>query len=242
MARAFFLHIPPPPHHKRGTDMSIKKLSLTLAAVLALACIAAASAFATATASKGHWVVSGAKLSGSKTVTCAKATGSGNFKMVWKVLGTPAEFEASGLECLESTISSPGEFAVGSGKLRFTGVTITNPVGCRTTSTISTGAISSQTYMEGTKVYVRFVPTSGTTFVNVPISGCAAAGSYPIKGSEFGLSPNLTGVESEHQKLEFSGAINTTAGGALSLGTDSATLAGVAENTLSPSVPFAATE
>jgi hypothetical protein len=222
--------------------MSIKKLGLALVVVVAFAGIMASSAFATATASKGHWVVGGAKLSGSKTVTCAKATGAANFVLAGKVLGTPVELQATGVECVESTISNPGEFAVDAGKLKFTGVTVTNPVGCSTTSTLTTAALSTQVYMEGTTSYDRFAPTSGTTFVNVPLTGCAAAGSYPVKGTDFGRSPNLTGVEKEHQKLEFSGAINTTAGGGLTLGTEAATLSGEAENTLSPAALFAATE
>jgi hypothetical protein len=224
--------------------MSIKKLGLTLAAVLALAGIMASSAFATATATKGHWVVSGSPLgaSESKTVTCAKASGAANFKLAGKVLGSEIELEATGVECLESNISNPGEFAQDSGKLRFTGVSVVKPVGCSTTATLTTNALSTQVYMEGTTSYDRFAPTSGTTFVPVPITGCAAAGTYPVKGTDFGRSPNATGVESAHQKLEFSAAINTTAGGALTLGTEPATLSGEAENTLSPEAPFAAHE
>jgi hypothetical protein len=222
--------------------MNIKKLSLALVAVLALAGITAGSAFATAVASKGHWVVSGAKLSGSKTVICAKATGGANFKLVGKVLGTAIEFEATGIECVESTISNPGGFAVDSGKLKFTGVKIVAPAGCSTTSTLTTAALSTQVYMEGTTVYDRFVPTSGTTWFTIPVTGCAFAGTYPIKGTEFGRSPNLTGVEQERQTLEFSAAINSTAGGALTMGAEPVTLTGATENTLTPAAPFAATE
>jgi hypothetical protein len=225
-------------------DMSIKKLGLALVAVLALAGIMAGSAFATATATKGHWVVSGSWLgaSESKTVTCAKASGAANFKLAGKVLGSEIELEATGVECLESTISNPGEFAQDRGILRFTGVSVVKPVGCRTNTTITTALLSTQVYMEGTTSYDRFAATSGTTWFNLPISGCAAAGSYPVKGTDFGRSPNATGVESAHQKLEFSGAINTTAGGALTFGTEAVTLSGEAENTLSPEASFAAHE
>jgi hypothetical protein len=121
-------------------------------------------------------------------------------------------------------------------------VSVVKPVGCSTNATLTTALLSTQVYMEGTTSYDRFAPTSGTTFVNVPLSGCAAAGSYPVKGTDFGRSPNATGVESAHQKLEFSGAINTTAGGGLTLGTEAATLSGEAENTLSPEASFAAHE
>jgi hypothetical protein len=222
--------------------MSIKKLGLTLVAVLALAGITASSAFATAEAKSGHWVVSGSTITEPKTVNCAKATGAANFKLAGKVLGSEVELEATGVECVESTIFNSEGFARDSGKLRFTGVSVVKPVGCSTNATLTTNALSTQVYMENTTSYDRFAPTSGTTFVNVPLLGCAAAGTYPVKGTDFGRSPNATGVESAHQKLEFSGAINTTAGGGLTLGTEAATLSGEAENTLSPEASFAAHE
>jgi hypothetical protein len=232
--------------------MSIKKLGLTLVAVLALAGITASSAFATAEESNGHWKVSGATLASgeSRNVTCTKDSEAGNFKLAGKVLGTAVELEATGVECLESKITQSGNLAQDSGKLKFTGVSVVAPVGCGTSTTITTSALTTQVFMEGTKVYDRFKPTSGETFVTIPITGCAAAGNYPVKGTDFGLAQhkngagervnNLTGEEFTTQTLAFSGAINSTAGGALKLGTEPATLEGAAVNTVEGGLSFGA--
>jgi hypothetical protein len=205
--------------------MRIKRLCSALLASLALAAIFATSAFAFATESKGHWVVEGKNLTGSKSLACTIPVVT-DFILRGKVLGTTVEIVADRATCPESSISNPGEFAIGSGKLQFTGVTVKQPLGCQISSTINTASLATQAMMEGTKVYVRFKPVSGTTVMSLSLTGCAAEGTYPLKGTFFGQSPNLTKTEKPEQALAFSGTINTIAGGALTLGTESATLTG----------------
>jgi hypothetical protein len=209
--------------------MSLKKLGLALVAVLALSAVVANSAMATATESNGFWYKAGAKVAaGTKlAVTCGN---TGNFVLESTVgaSNTPLKLEATTVTCPGAEIFNESSKAKATGKIKFSGVKVVKPEGkCVVTGgTVETVALKGQVWMEGTTAYERFAPASGETFANVSIEGCSIEEVYPAKGVVFGKSVNATGVEAATQEATFSGAINTTAGGALTFGGHSATLAG----------------
>ncbi|MGH2938700.1 MAG: hypothetical protein ACRDPE_11345 [Solirubrobacterales bacterium] len=229
--------------------MGIKKIGLTLVVVTALAAVMASSALGAATTGKSQWYVGGVALANnaSKEVTC-KSTG--NLTLEGTVLGLKTKLTATGVECVESKIEQvevenakkeKEKMAIDSGKLRFTGVTVDEPEGCSVTGgTVTTEKLNTFVQMDGAKVYDKFQPALGETFVKIPITGCAIAGNIPVTGTDFGLAThlnakeetvnNLTGEEFAQQMLTFSGKINEEAGGALKLGGNTATLTGTADN------------
>jgi len=238
--------------------VKIEKLGSALVVVLALAGITAGSALAAATETTGHWKVGGTALATgeSRDVLCATDTEtSSNFKLIGKVAGSAVEVEASGIECPEASIFQAEEgghgYARDSGKLKFTGLKVNTPAACSTSATLTTNPLTSQIMMEGTKVYDRFKPSSGMTIVVVAISGCAANGNYALKGTLFGLAThvangfhvaNATNEERAAQTLEFSGGINSTAGGTLTLGTEPAELTGALLSSLEVGSNFGVVE
>jgi hypothetical protein len=220
--------------------MSLKKFGAVFGAFMALGAVLAVSAFATATQpANSAWYVGGAKLSGSTAVKCHS---EGNLVLTGSILGEPAEIVATGVECVETKITNEGTKAVDSGKLKFTGTTMKKPAGCSVPTSITTAALKTAIYEEGATVYDKFEPASGTTFVNIPVTGCAFEATAPVTGTVFGKSPNATGVEVVGQKLAFSGAINTTAGGALKFAGAAAALTGTAVNEVTSGAAFGAKE
>jgi len=214
--------------------MSMKRLGVALLASLALTAVFASSAFATATTVKSKWKSAGSVLASGETraVTCSR-TGSENLVLRGTVAGLATEITASAVECPSGdVIKQEGENAIATGTLKFSGLTVVKPEGCKTTETITTKALTAKTYMEGTTVYTRFEPTAGPTetFASIPLNGCAAEGSYPVKGTVFGQASNVTGVEAKSQALAFSAAINSTAGGSLLLAGNAASITGKANN------------
>jgi hypothetical protein len=219
--------------------MRISKLGLALASVLALGAIMASSAFATATTPAESFWYSGpsaakaTKLTSgtSKTATC----GIKSAKMTLESLVAgiiPVKITATGVECVSSKIEQSGNMAIDSGKIKFTGVTIDEPSGCTIPSTLETNQLNTKLEEEGSTVYDLFEPASGTTFINIPLSGCALAPGGNVEGSVFGKASNATGTFVETQVLSFSSAINATAGGTLSFAGSSASLTGEVNNTL----------
>jgi hypothetical protein len=229
--------------------MSLKKLGVALAVVMALGAVMASSSFGAATTGKSQWYVAGAKLAAgaSKEVTC-KATGT--LTLESEVLGEHTKLTATGVECIGAKITQESSgstgMAIDSGKLKFTGVTIDEPAGCKVPTTLTTEELKTFVQMEstGTTVYDKFEPATGSTgtFVKVPITGCAIESTPKVTGTAFGKSSLLTGEESAVQTLTFSSAINTAAGGSLLLGTKAATLAGVVDNELVGNAKFGAKE
>ena len=221
--------------------MSLKRLGIALVASLALAAVFASSAFATATTTKSFWREAGTKLS-SGTTKAVKCTASTPFIFKFSVAGE-IEIEAQKLECPSGdVIKQEGEQAIATGTLKFSGLTVMKPAGCKTNASITTKPLTAKTFMEGATTYERFAPTEGEVFANVPLTECAAEGTYPAKGNVFGQAGNPTGTEAVNQPLTFSGAINTTAGGALTLGTNAATISGKANNELGSGAKFSANE
>jgi len=222
--------------------MSLKRLGIALVASLALAAVFASSAFATATTTKSFWTTGGASLASGSTAA-VKCSAAENFILKGTVAGAETEIKATTLECPSGdVIKQEGEQAIATGTLKFSGLTVLKPSGCKTNASITTKPLTAKTFMEGTTTYERFAPTEGEVFANVPLTECAAEGTYPAKGNVFGQASNATGVDATNQQLTFSGAINSTAGGALTLGTNAATISGKANNELASGATFSAYE
>jgi hypothetical protein len=222
--------------------MSIKKVGFTLAALLALSAVMASSAFATATTNNSFWYKSGAKIGAAEPeVACSKA--SEKLTLNSEIGTTPIELQATGISC-SGKLKQEGNNALAKGTLTFTGVTMTTPAGCTVPSSLTTEALTSKIYMEGTKVYEKFEPTAGASepFLKIPITVCSLASSPKVFGSVFGEAANATNVEATTQKLTFSKTINSTAGGELKLGTKAASLAGEVNNSLVGGAGFKANE
>jgi hypothetical protein len=236
--------------------MRLKKLGAALVVVAALGAVLASSAFAEgAMQVPKQWYVGtpGKLLSGSKTVNVKSAGGT----FTTEVGKTKYKLHSTGVSCVGCIIENSGGHAIGSGKLKFEGVTVEEPAGCSVASTIETASLSvTADWMESVLVenpetheletvttstnYVKFVPTAGeaTEFATVKITGCALATTLVPKGSVFARTVNATGVLAAEQPVESSEAINATAGGNLHVGTKNASLTANATFTLASGEAF----
>jgi hypothetical protein len=209
--------------------MKLKKLGLVLVAILALAAVVAGSA-------QANWEIEGkAFTEGQKEKVSVEATET--FTLKSKILGSEFVLTASKLSCkegVECLIDQKGAVDHSSGVLSFSGLTVDKPAGCVVAGPINTLPLTDELIMDpsgGTATFDKFFPESGTTFVEIEVTGCAAAGKYPVTGTVTGLSNN-TGVGAVSQPLTFSAANQTTGGGALKLGKEAAELSGKAVNKL----------
>ena len=216
--------------------MRLKKLGTALVVVLALGVVMASNAFATAVGEAATWRTGseGTVLSGSETVT---TTGSGEF--VTTVGETPLALKATGVECSGCKIENSEGFAIGAGKIKFTGVTVSSPATCAVSGgSITTTALDTTSYyMIGVGWYTWIHPLTGTTLATVTLTkgsgACALSGSYIISGSVFLKMANNTGTFAVTQSSSSSEAINSEAGGSLEFGSKKAALIGTATMSLS---------
>jgi hypothetical protein len=207
--------------------MRLKKLGSALVVIAALGAVLASSALAGAVTEDVKWYTGaspGTELSGSEAVS-ASLVGSATL-----LSGSSVGFHMTGVECLGCKIENSGGTAVGSGQLRFTGVTVEKPARCSVGSTITTKALSWQAdWMFGSATYWRFVPTAGagTAFIAFELSGteCSMPGIFNHIGTLFVQSANSTGTQAAEQKLNSSGEINSGAGGVTHFGSEEAALA-----------------
>lgn len=199
--------------------MTLRKLSLALAAATALAAIFAGGAMAS---EPGFWYKGGTKLTASQSVTCS----NGAEKLVLQTFPfkTPLKFEMTGFSCPGFKIFNEGGVAKASGRFRFTGVTIAEPAGCKVAGgVIETEAFTAQVRMEGTKAILDFDPPhppfdektgerlGDTRLSELIIEGCALSNEYPlvvnhqtgIQGSFGGEFVNGTNSTSTSQELAF---------------------------------------
>ncbi|MGH2938112.1 MAG: hypothetical protein ACRDPE_08330 [Solirubrobacterales bacterium] len=217
--------------------MSLKKAGLALVVVLALGVASVNSATAEkAIEAEGSWYKNGTVLASGEanalalTCTVGEHEGASRFVLESTVIGLPLKLTATGVSCPGGKIFNESGRAKATGKIKFTGVTVDEPAGCSVAGgSIESAALNSEVWMEensAEKVFQRFVPASGTTLATIEFEGCALEGIFPLKGTLFGESVNSTGVEGTSQGFTFSNAINTTAGGSLTLGKSAATLTG----------------
>jgi hypothetical protein len=201
--------------------MSLKKLGIALLAVLALGAVAANSALATeahAVTEQSAWYNGATKLAkgATSTLTCKlDPEGEATLSTTFGTNNIPVKLKATGQECIEAKAESDGTNALASGKIRFTGVSVVEPVGCKVAATIETFNLKAEVEMKkGTEFdTVKFEPASGSTgaFAEFEIEGCAVAGPYVAKGVVYGEPTNKTGVQAKVQTVKFSEAIQRDA-------------------------------
>jgi hypothetical protein len=187
--------------------MTIRKIGFAVVVALLLSALSASWAHAEA----GQWNVAGEALSGAASVATEK---SGSTALELSVPELGIKLTAAGAECVECTIENDGT-AHSAGKLRFTGVTVSEPEGCAVASTLTTNSLEDEVITSGEQVYDKFTPASGETLITVKLSECAFAGKYKLVGTLAGRSPGATGEEWVNQQLTFNGS---TAGAELTFG------------------------
>lgn len=212
--------------------MRLKKLGAAMAVVVALSAVLASSALATASPNEVNW---------------QKGSGFGNVWLLTKPLpvttsehgvgtfsfhdsGTEVAFHSTNIECEGCEISNSPTGGSGTGKLKFTGVTVASPSNCTTSSTVVSGPLKfSARYQEGEADLVKFESTAGSegVFLQFETSGasCPINNTWVVKGSLFGRFQNKEGVQATEQTVNFSPSINAAAGGSLHWWTEPASLA-----------------
>jgi hypothetical protein len=220
-----------------------------LVGIMALSAVVAGNASAERphtklTTVKSSWKgANGAAFTTAKAVTC---TNVGTLTLKSTVLGSPTTLTASGVSCvsasLENTTVEGVAMAVGHGKLKFTGVKVTEPAGCSVAETLETEELEialdhhdiekpegSGTFETTLKPFITFRP-KGEKFISIKITGCSIAGTYPVKGFTTATAANDTGVKASPQLLKFNTESNEA--GELKLGTEPATITGEANNSV----------
>ena len=136
----------------------LRRLGKAAFATLAIGAILASSAFATASTTAAKWYTdSGTLLTGSATLT---ASASGVSKIATVVSGVPVEIQANSVSCVGCSISNSPAGAHGTGKLRFSGLTLLQPAPpCAVTDPIETPALTIEAdWMEGISAFVKPSP------------------------------------------------------------------------------------
>ncbi len=205
--------------------MRLKGFGIALVVIAAVCSIVASSAMAKAVESNGFWYIESAQIEpGTEPpVVCdlpAPLPEPGPIVLT-TIEGKAVKLTATGFSCPKSVIFNQSSKAKGKGFVQLSGVTVAEPSGCKVEGgTIESAELAFQVWMEGSKALVRFAPAAeGGTFAKIGISGtgCPVAGSYAVKGTLFGEMVNATKVSETSQRMRFSGAINSAAGGALTL-------------------------
>ncbi len=208
--------------------MNARRLGAALIGLLVMSAITAGNASASATTEPAQWYVNSSLLTGSQAAT-ASLEGVGVLET--EVGETPLTLEWTGLECVSCTIFNEGSGAKGSGKLKFTGVTVATPSGCEVVggTILTTSLAIDATYMNGSTWAQLWAPASGTQLTTVtlqkkPTKTCPIAGPYIVRASMFSAAANATGVNSTLQLFQFSPTINSTLGGFVTFGSKPATV------------------
>jgi hypothetical protein len=200
--------------------------AMLVVAALALAALGAGDAFAAteAVTEEASWL-NAAKARYAEgvgqAITCSNAGAnientagekSVNFQITTKVLATPVWLTATGIECVEMTITdvtAGTHMAVAAGKLKFTGVTVMEPAGCGINANLTTNALSGDLKMDKANATVSLLelkPTVGEVVVPFELTGalCPLAGvNSQIKGTFFALMTDATGVPGAQQRFAF---------------------------------------
>jgi hypothetical protein len=247
----------PPLSNERGTHpMNLKRFCALMVALVAIGAVVASSASATVSTTAAKWYTGAAEgtvteLTGSQAVTAELLEGE---KAVLNTIigGKSVELTAGKISCVECSIenkevtSKTGKVAYGSGKIKFTEVTVMSPVGCTVSGEGGvTGEIVTKplvihgdwmdTNTANLHAFIQFIPAAGatTTFAQFKLSTtgeCEAIGGNfnNVTGTVFGESKNNTGVASKNQDLILSSAVQTTTGASLKVGANAATFASTA--------------
>lgn len=143
----------------------------------------------------GDWFISSPSL-GIK-VRCTGLGGGGTFKNI-EVVG---EQKVEGKEVV----------------FELSGCTVVEPVGCSVPSTLKFEQLNAISEVAGEVDKIKFTPATGETIATIKLSGCAAAGSYKLKGTA-----TARVQAASRPSLEFSSTSSS-----LTLGANSATLTGL---------------
>jgi hypothetical protein len=218
-----------------------RRIAFAALAIFAALAAFAGSAFAAATTAKAEWYTgtkegSVATTTGSSALTAAA---SGKLELTVPFLGTPVIFQTGTASCVECTITNesalkPG-VATGTGRLLFSGVTITSPPGiCR----VKEGKIASSLlsfeahYMAGERWFLRIAPASGETALTLNIEAIPGhmctinSPNTPINGVNFGEFKAKTSSFATEQPVLFSAPISELGGSHWSFFGESVSLAG----------------
>jgi hypothetical protein len=238
--------------------MSLKKLGAAMLAVLALSAVVASSASAKVETVPAQWYT-GTTAAGVTTLPVGTsqpvtATVGNHLEIGTKgrlkgTIGEKAiEITSTGIECVECKIENkaavttgkPNVVAYGTGKIRFTGVSVDSPKSCKVTSEekdksgnpiegqiLTKSLVIHGDFMDNEvptnqHAFIQFLPAEAKTiFAQFTLEGgeCEAiSGPYNVTGSVFGESKLNTGEAAASQELLFSPAIQKTAGAELKLG------------------------
>ncbi len=208
--------------------MSLKKLTIAMVAALALGAAFANGALAgtpvtrtaswtTGTTQHANTIPTG-KANG-KAVICEKTAASANFVLTGTVAGAPLKITATGVECSEmiiyNEVQGGGPMAKLTGKITTTGVSVVEPLGCKTPAKNQSNLLEGDVVMDqavGTKSYIKFQPDAAAGVTNsttVSLEECAAEGKYPVKGVQYCELTDATEVHTEVQECNRN---STTAG------------------------------
>ncbi|HXF32404.1 MAG TPA: hypothetical protein VN522_12870 [Solirubrobacterales bacterium] len=236
--------------------MSTRRVGLAALIVTALFAVFAGSALGATklTTKKAVWSNSGVPFGSSeatgKTPVCSAAT-----SIVFKgtILASEAELTATGLSCtgkLWNEGFGESEMAVGKGPLSFTGITINKPTGCKLngeangSAKLTTETLQLAVDMHGTNaepsvetpIPVVTISSMGETIAKVKLTGCAAEGTYPVRGGVVGEGGNSTGVSAHNHPTVFN--MTTNEASTLTLAGNPATITGKANNELAGGEAF----
>jgi hypothetical protein len=226
--------------------MRLGKLATALAVISALTAFFAGNALAAAVTEDVKWFTGaapGVVLAGAPGLNAAQVE---KLTFETEVAAKKVILHSTGTECVGCKIENLGGVAVGSGALKFTGVTVEKPEKCATAATLTTKALVLKAdWMAAAGVepnYWLFEPAAGAVaaFMTFELTGAECPLAAPIvpKGTIFFKTANATGVNSAEQKASSSAAINTAAGGTLHVGTEAASLTTTTKFTLATGEEF----
>lgn len=136
-------------------------------------------AVASASASAAEWLVEGKTFSGTEEISGANV---GNVTLLTTVNGIHLVIVCTSATG-KGTIKDPNTGSVPSG-VAFTGCTVSEPSGCKTTNKTTT-ALEVSLLAEGEKRLITFFPSAAgekKLFVTVEITGCSLEGEYEVTG------------------------------------------------------------
>jgi hypothetical protein len=248
--------------------MNLKLISLGIAAVMVATAVMASSASATVATTRAEWYT-GASPGTTLTVGTDEETkmelafhsdGLKHWVFTTTIAGLPVELTGTAVSCDECRITNKavtekaGEIAYGTGTLTLENVKVVKPASCTVESeTGELGKIKTKLlemhgdWMDTTtankKAFIQFRPDNGgTVFFQFKVGGAgceAIAGPYNVTGSLFAESRFDTGVFSTAHEMEFSAAVQSTAGAGLKVGANAATLTGTVLSKLVSGKAFA---
>lgn len=154
----------------------------------ALASLALSAILATGAQAGQTWAINGSKLAAGGSATC-QGTTDGTMTLESEVLGAPflltwTDFGTDGCKVVQSGSGASAVAEMTFEKITLGGLTVVKP-SCEVKSPLATTALKALIVTPGSPAatYLTISPASGTTLGNVVLSGCAAAETYPLKGS-----------------------------------------------------------